>query len=110
MNQNHSNFYNIDGSCELYSIENFNNEFKNKNGLLILNFNIRSFNSNFDEFSEFLTNLNIRPDILVLTETWFNENQVGDIDGFQGYHCTRSTGCRGGGVSIFINASLNVKI
>ena len=40
-------------SCNKYSINSFNCEFQNKNDLFIINFNIRSFNSNISEFSTY---------------------------------------------------------
>ena len=100
---NESNF------CQAYSLETFNASFIVKNDLFIINFNIRSFNANIDEFNVFLDELKIKPDIIILTETWFSDCFTGSIDGFTGFHCMRR-GKRGGGVSIFVKLSLSAKI
>ena len=98
------------GSCKLYTVDSFNHEISNSHSIFVLNFNIRSFNRNFDEFSTFLGELKFLPDILILTETWFSGDSCGHIEGFSGFHCTREGGRIGGGVSIFIKNSLSVKV
>lgn len=40
--------------------------------LFIIHQNIRSFNKNIDELEVFLQQLNSTPDIVILSETWFN--------------------------------------
>ena len=47
-----------------------------KNNLQILNFNIRSFQSNGVTFSEMLNSLPYLPKIIVMTETWNTESNV----------------------------------
>jgi len=77
----------------LVSNDNFN--------FLLSHFNIRSFHANGDEMLLFLSKLPILPDILVLTETWFSPEYVGNIDGYDGHHVYRSDR-RGGGVSVYV--------
>ena len=99
-----------DGSCCGFDVEMFNNTFTCAKNLFILNFNIRSFNSNIDEFYLFINELNLKPDIVVLTETWFAEQSTANLEGYYGYHCTRLQGHLGGGVSIYIKMAINPKV
>ena len=109
-----SYFGTVNGSCENYSVLDFNTKFTprpvnslNHNKILILNFNIRSFNSNVDEFSVFLDELIFKPHIIVLSETWFSNTNKGDISGYTGFHSCRIS--RGGGISVYISNSLHTK-
>ena len=99
-------------SCQYYDVHKFNGMFTGKRNFFIMNFNIRSFNANFDDFSVFVEELTIQPHILVLTETWFLDMRAENIPGYNGYHCCRSSESSGpgGGVSIFVRKSLNAKI
>jgi len=67
--------------------------------------NIRSFHKNSDELLILLSRLSHKPDIIVLTETWFSEGFVGEMDSYQGFHVYRNNR-RGGGVSIFVRMNL----
>ena len=92
----------VNGNCNGFSPEQFNNKFSSSTRkLFVLNFNIRSFNSNFDDFSDFIDDLYRRPDLIILTETWNNDDKTSEISGFRSYHCNRPSDTRGGGVSIF---------
>ena len=44
-----------------------------------MNFNIQSFESKFDEFSVFLDEINTKPHVLILTETWFAPSKTREI-------------------------------
>ena len=71
-----------------------------------MSYNIRSFNANSEIFLSMFQNYNCFPDILCLTETWFNEFSSEEIPGFTSYHTIRENG-RSGGVSIYIKDSFN---
>jgi len=71
----------------------------------ILHINIRSFNRNSDELNVFIDRLGVKPDILVLTETWFSSNYTDDLCGYGAYHVYRENK-RGGGVSIYVRNSI----
>ena len=105
-NISHSN------SCYNFDVDTFNNNIQFSYPIFFMNYNIRSFNSNFNEFSIFLNDLPTLPDIFTLTETWFMGNISETIDGYHGYHCNRNpeTSGNGGGVSVFIKKSLKCKI
>jgi len=67
----------------------------------IFHLNIRSFNRNSDNLFLFLSKLPHLPAVIVLTETWFTDDNVSEIDGYSGFHVYRGHK-RGGGVSIFV--------
>ena len=77
----------------------------NENDLSILNFNIRSFFKNFDEFSALFMNENFTHDVIVLTETRVKHDTVKLclIPGYVSYHSYRHSR-EGGGVSLFIKS------
>jgi len=104
-----SNFNMTDNSCRRFSTGTFNSHFSIQNGIFIVNFNIRSFNANICEFVVFLDELNVVPDILIITETWFSDASRGSLNGFTGVHCSRINRV-GGGVSVFVNDKLGAKI
>lgn len=92
--------------CEYYTFQQLNDLPNCSDNLNIFHQNIRSFEKNFDEFSVFLGNLNMSIDIVVFTETWFNNRYTCDIDGYAGYHVTRDNS-RGGGVSVYVRSNLH---
>jgi len=57
--------------------------------IAVFHFNIRSFARNCDELFLALSVLKFRPEVIVLSETWFSECFVGDINGYNGYHAFR---------------------
>ena len=74
----------VDGSCGNCSIRHFNEAFPStSNQLLVMNFNIQSFDSKYDEFSAFFDEINLRPHILILTETWFSPTTCREIQGYK---------------------------
>ena len=99
----------VDGSCGNCSIRHFNETFSSmSNQLLVMNFNIQSFDSKYDEFSAFLEEINLKPHVLILTETWFSPTTCSEIQGYKAYHCTRPGDNDRGGVSVFILDTLNL--
>ena len=95
-------------SCYI-SVEESNSLISDKTFFSILTYNIRSFNANSDSFfSMFNDNKNF-PDILCLTETWFQDGVTEDISEYISYHTIRDSG-RSGGVSIFIKSNFNSKL
>jgi len=87
-----------------YSVDSYNHMVANsKRNFTVFHHNIRSFYRNSDELFIFLEQLSSKPDVLVLTETWFSREVVVDIDGYSAYHTFR-TERRGGGVSVYVKA------
>ena len=107
-------FFNMLGSgsedCRYYTIDSFNDKFTGNSTLKlsIITINIRSFRRNCDEFIWFLNNLNIKFDIIILTETWLYETNTDlcNINGYKSVHSMRQERM-GGGVSIFVHESLS---
>ena len=64
----------------------------------LLCMNIRSLNANFDKLNELLTNYDILPDIIAISETKLKLSQVYNAK-LSGYHfCHKGTTTRWGGV------------
>lgn len=111
-----SNFIASDNQSSYYSTENFNETYDENNSyLFVININIRSYWSNIDALESFLSALKTIPDVIVLTETWLNDNNVSTcfIEGYsEPYYTNRLTnGGRGGGVLIFCKNEIeNCKI
>ena len=101
----------IDGVCNNFTIDHFNTSFSTNNKkLMVMNFNIQCYDAKIDEFSAFLDKLKVKPEILVLTETWFSPTTCKDIPGFNAYHCTRPGVHDRGGVSIFVLENLDLSL
>ena len=90
---NSSNYFSLEEYIYLPSINNIS----------IINYNIRSFREHFDKFLCSLPSKHF-PEILCLTETWFNPGETIEISGFSGFHVCRSS--RSGSVSIYVRSSL----
>ena len=90
--------------CSYYDFDALRSALPTKcNSFVVLHQNIRSFHRNFDEFSALLEQSSVVVDVIVLTETWFRNNDKGIIDGYNGYHDNREEK-RGGGVSIYVRS------
>ena len=102
-------------TCEYYSIEDFANICCGDaclQNFLLLNFNIRSFHSNCDNFHVFLESIPNLPDVFILTETFNNCNNVSlyNVQNYNASHTYRENS-RGGGVSAFVHekfCSINI--
>jgi len=79
------------------------------NNFSLFHLNTRSFCKNSDELLILLSGIPCKPDIIILTETWFSDGCVGDIGLYQGFHVYRN-GRRGGGVSIFVRTKFKCNI
>ena len=68
-----NNFYkNNQHDCQYYSVEKFNETFKQDHGLSIIHFNCRSLPHNSDKVKETLNDMKTTFDVIALTETWLN--------------------------------------
>ena len=77
------------------SVSDFKELMDSSSGFTCLNYNIRSFNKNFDTFFCLFEQRKQFPDVLVLTETWFDVDSFRNIPGYQGFHAVRE-GVRSG--------------
>ena len=78
---------------------------QDRDNFCILHHNVRSFQRNYDELSALLDSSNLKPQVLVLSETWFTELSVVKLQCFRDYHSYR-VNRRGGGLSIYVRESL----
>ena len=99
-------------NCNFYDIDSFNNLNLKKDELFIVNYNVRSFNSNYDEFSIYVSELKQLPNFIVLSETWFMGDNADTMPGYSGTHCNRNVDCAGpgGGISIFVKDTMNAAV
>ena len=97
-----------------YSSERFNEKFSSANisDFSLIHVNIRSLSKNGEDFSYLLSILKVKFDVICFSETWDHNLAVLDsfFPNYIGYHCTRATGNRGGGVSIFLNKTRDFEI
>ena len=92
-------YANNEENCNYYTLDQYLNTLNHEGTLNIINYNIRSFNRNFDAFSSAFF-VNGAPDVICLTETWFSCDNTIDLPGFHGFHITRDR--RSGSVSLYI--------
>ena len=92
------------------SLENI--PYKNKS-FSIISFNIRSMKKNFEEFRNFINELNFEFSIISLTETWCLDDPRNEslfkLNNYTSIHQTRNGERNGGGICIFIHNSLTFK-
>ena len=74
--------------------------------LKLINYNVRSFRANAQNFLDAFNSC--LPQVLVLTETWFTKNYTSDIEGYDSFHTVRPSR-RSGSVSIFIDFAFENK-
>jgi len=95
----------VDTDSVYHTIDSFNDTVANSNyNFNLFHLNIRSFNRNSDQLFVYLNQLSVKPDVLVLTETWFTCDEYAGLRGYHGYHTCRE-GRRGGGVSVYVRDS-----
>ena len=80
----------ISEKCRLYSQVCFNCNSTDFHGLFILTFNIRSLNKNGWRFAPHIDGLNKKPDIIVLSEKWFNETNIDNLPGYNALNFVRT--------------------
>ena len=92
-------------NSQYFTIDSFNSKFiSNSGSFSLINFNIRSYNRNFDCFHSVLNSLFELPDAFCLCETWFSSDSVLPevYEKYKIFHTIRFSG-RGGGVSIYVD-------
>ena len=92
-------------NSEYFTIEKFNSTFSfHPSTFSFLNFNIRSYNKNFDYFDCFMNSLYERPDAFAMCETWHSSDSFlpNFYENYEIFHTVRTDG-RGGGVSVYVD-------
>ena len=106
--------YDDDSYNYYYTIDGFNEKFhtQNHSDFSLIHVNIRSLSKNGDSLVSLLNSLTVTFDVICLTETWDQNSTVLNsyFPEYQGFHCSRPVGERGGGVSIFIRSTRNAEI
>ena len=72
---------------DYYTTDELVSIFENDSMLNLINYNIRSFHSNFRYFGPIVEEC--KPSILVLTETWFTSDYYEDIPNYDSHHSIR---------------------
>ena len=102
---NDSNFLNVNNN--LFSCNQTNSK-ENSYGIKFWYTNANSLNpSNKVKVNLFLADiLSTKSDVVMVTETWFSDDNVLIIPGYSTYNCNRCENKRGGGVCIYINSNI----
>ena len=82
-----------------------------RKGFSIIHFNARSLNANFQNIELYLSQLEVKFDVVAISETWFNDYTSTNVFNMKGYvmhYVSRSAG-KGGGVAIYVNSNLKCK-
>ena len=106
-NAPYSDFYDKSACFDINSL----NRTLSKLDLLIMHFNVRRIQKNFDQLSMILTELQKLPDIIALTETKLSPNQIPtniDQEGYEFVHCDSSS--KSGGVGFYIKKAITYKL
>ena len=82
------NLYSED--CFNYDCESFKTVPMSCKDIMVLNYNIRSFNKNSDEFLGFVQHSGTLPDVFCLTETWCGPQSLAKLDGCESIYSGRS--------------------
>ena len=95
-------------SCEASTITNFKVQFHKS--LSLINVNMRSLKANFNKLTTFLSQLPSKPSVIVVTETWLDDNTV-HLYRLQDYKMLFiNRGSAGGGIVLYYRDSINAKI
>ena len=92
----------IQTQSKYYTISEYNSilRLESIDHTAIIGYNIRSFHANFSPFQT-IFDPNLSPEIIVLSETWFELNNLGVIPGYCAFHTIRESQ-RSGGVLVFV--------
>ena len=92
---------------QYYTVNSFNEISNNCNtNFYVFHQNIQSFHAHSVEFEAYIDQLDIEPDIIAFSETWFKENTITDLKGYYGFHSYRERR-NGGGVSVYAKDKFN---
>ena len=106
------NFYNdVNLNCKYFTEDQFNVEFKTVNNLSIIHFNARSLKANFNLIRSYINTLNVRFDVIAISESWIESStDVSEfhLNNYEIIHTDRQNK-RGGGVLLYVSKTLNFK-
>ena len=96
------------GRCSYFSLDHYLEKLSSNNSVSIVNYNLRSFNRNFESFFACFDGTK-EPSILNLTETRFSSSNVSNIFGYEGHHTIRDRASPSGGISIYVKKKFRSK-
>ena len=102
---NNNFFANIESECSYYTASEFNNKMKPGQNLSLIHFNCRSIKANFENMNYFLESLDVKFDIIAVSETWLRDSDnISDysIENYEIVNINRNLK-RGGGVMLYIS-------
>ena len=110
----HDPYIDSDLNCLFYDELNFLNKFNSYRDSIILNANIQSLQSKYNELRDFVVSLgtnNIPVEIISLQEIWsVHDVDLYDLPGFQKLIFKVRDKSRGGGVGFYVKSGLNYYI
>ena len=82
-----------------------------KNSLILLQ-NMRSLRRIFDEFNVYLNTMELKPDLICITEIWLSEQNSCEMFELDGYHplLVASRKKRGGGVGLYVKETFCYRV
>ena len=87
----------------------FNGSFRNTFSALSLNIRSIVKTENFDKLEAFLANMEFKPDIISITETWIKQSSTGPFKNLEGYqfvsNCRKD--CNGGAVAFYVKNGIS---
>ena len=98
---NYDFFSQYSNICNYYFINDYLTSLDSRSNLSIINYNVRSFNRNFESFFGNFSK-ECPPCVLNLTETRFSAENCVSVGGYSGHHVTRNRETLSGGVSIHV--------
>ena len=108
---NNNVFADIEKVCSYYTATEFNNKVKSSHNLSIIHFNCRSIKANFENMKRYLHALNVRFDVIAISETWLSDSDsVSEyfLDNYDNV-CINRKNRRGCGVMIHISKFFEYK-
>ena len=87
----------------------FNGSFRNNFSALSLNIRSIVKTENFNKLEAVLANMEFKPDIISITETWIKQSSTGPFKNLEGYefvsNCRKD--CNGGGVAFYVKNGIS---
>lgn len=109
-----NNFYkNINTNSKYLTVDECNHSKSNmKNKISFIHINARNLKANFSKIENLLNEINIKFDIIAISETWLEQDDSQEsllkLEGYTLNHITR-VDRKGGGVAIYVHNSLDYK-
>ena len=109
-----NNFYkNVSRNCKYLMVNECNCGQTINKQISFIHFNARNIKVNFDKIENLINDINIKFDIIAISETWLEPGDSQDallrLDGYTMSHMERENR-KGGGVAIYVSNSLDYRV